>query len=106
MDDLDAWSTKFVRYYNRYFVEEEGEEEDRLPASDFSARLAQFLYSPRGGRYRERFSFASSSSSSSSGGGLAKVQCGEEAPELRLAEVTFTHKVGGSLRFPISLQLF
>ncbi len=102
---MDAWSTKFVRYYNRYFVEEDAEE-DRLPASDFSARLAQFLYSPRGGRYRERFSFASSSSGGGGGGGLAKVQCGEEAPELRLAEVTFTHKVGGSLRFPISLQLF
>ncbi len=83
IDDVDAWSSKYLRYRREYFDEENSDN------SSFSARLGQFLYSPRGGRYRERFSFEGTAVGSADG----EVVCGEEAPRLLLAEVTFTHKV-------------
>ncbi len=82
IDGVDAWSSKFIRYYNDYFANVSSFLPDHPVAPEaLNARLAQFLFSPRGGRYRERFSF------------VGEVGCGRAAPEMLLAEVTFTHRV-------------
>ena len=80
VDNVDSWATGFVDYYNRNFASVEKLPEKVLDHDEFAEKFTQFLFSPRGSRYRERFIFEK------------PLTCGEPASKLLLSEITFQHK--------------
>ena len=84
VDNVDAWTFSFNEYYNKYFTT--GAEDDALPykkisPQEFSETFTQFLYSPKGSKYRLKFKFADD------------LRCGRPAPKLVFSDIMFRHKI-------------
>ena len=80
VDDVDAWTTGFSNYVNGYLLPLNAEVKlPQLPLAEdsFQAKLSQFMFSPRGGKYRQSFSFNGT------------LECGQPAPDLVLSKITF-----------------
>ena len=85
IDNVDSWTQNFQEYANDHFM---GIEE-KLPGatmneSFFSEKLAQFLFSPKGGKYRGRFEFDDDD---------GELTCGSPAPKVLLSQINFVHKI-------------
>ena len=94
IDNVDSWTDAFVSYTNKYFLKDEGREipGTKLSEAEFQERLGQFLYSPRGGMYRERFRF-DGSDDVTTGSDDVTMQCGDPSPRMVLSEITFRHRL-------------
>ena len=79
IDNVDSWTGHFIDYVK--LTEKESNSFPRLNESQFHFKLTQFLFSPRGGKYRQQFKFESDPI------------CGEMSSKILLSDITFTHKV-------------
>ena len=77
VDQVDSWTEDFNRYTDQYF----GTKAWQLSPDAFNDKLAQYMYSPKGGRYRQQFKFESDP------------ECGQPLPALLLSQITFVHKI-------------
>ena len=78
IDKVDSWTLKFERYTNVYDLMDLGQPYNK---SDFNQVLTQFLFSPKGGAYRQQFKFQND------------VICGEPASDMLLSQITFQHRI-------------
>ena len=83
VDNVDSWTNKFNKYFNDHFV---GRDDDPMPETafdngEFQERLTQFLYSPLGGKWRNKFQFNGT------------LSCGTPAPQMLLSDITFRHRI-------------
>ena len=81
IDDVDSWTGHFIDYVKVSSPAGRFQGFPHLNESEFHSKLTQFLFSPRGGKYRPQFKFEEDP------------VCGEKAPKILLSDVTFTHKV-------------
>ena len=72
IDKVDSWTQEFDRYKSIHHLEE---------TKTYDQAFTQFLFSPKGGKYRERFKFDSD------------LNCGQSAPLMRLSQITFQHRI-------------
>lgn len=70
IDKVDSWSTEMQGYVDRNKIN-----------SDFNDALAQFFFSPKGGRYRQSFKFDQ------------PLDCGQRASQMLLSRITFQHRI-------------
>ena len=77
--DVDSWYPKFKKYHGDHFLEEDGASVNDLTKEQFSNRLTQFLFSPKGARYRMLFRFNDT------------LTCGQPSPEVQMFTMEFTH---------------
>ena len=77
IDSVDSWTLDFDRYTKKYF----GMPAWNLDSENFNQKLGQYLFSPKGGKYRKSFRFDKEPS------------CGNPSPSLLLSEISFVHKV-------------
>ena len=91
VDNVDSWTFRFIEYYNAHFIGniEQNQTKDtymlpykQIDHQEFGEIFTQFLYSPRGGLYRERFKFENNN-----------LTCGNPAPELVFSDIKFQHKI-------------
>ena len=84
VDNVDSWTFRFNEYYNKYFtteVENDTLPYKRLSTQEFADKFTQFLYSPRGSKYRVKFKFE------------GDLRCGKPAPNLVFSDIMFRHKI-------------
>ncbi len=86
VDKVDSWTLEFEAYLDKHFEVNVS----RLEETEFKSRLAQFFYSPKGGRYRELFKFGPVSNTTSA---LDESFCGEDLPKVLLSQMTFQHRI-------------
>lgn len=81
VDNVDSWTGHFINYVK---ISSPRGSFDGFPAlneTQFRSKLAQFLFSPKGGKYRQQFKFEK------------EPICGEKSSKILLSDITFTHKV-------------
>ena len=74
--NVDSWLTEF-----RSFVQETDDQVDwgALTEEFFMGKLTQFLFSPRGARYKTQFKFSSA------------LECGSGSPRVLVSQVNYQH---------------
>ena len=77
IDSVDSWTVDFDRYTQKYF----GIKAWKLDKEGFDQKLGQYLFSPKGGKFRKSFRFDSEPS------------CGNPSPKLLLSEISFVHRI-------------
>ena len=82
VDEVDDWTLLFVNYANKYLLTKG---QGKLPnletnQTHFNSMLTQFMFSPRGGKYRARFKFKE------------PLKCGEPTAGVALSSIMFTHR--------------
>ena len=82
---VDSWTGPFLSYYRASTDQPSDnqtlEEFPKFNQTTFNKKLIQFLFSPVGGKFRQRFKFESDP------------DCGEEAPDILLSDFSFSHKI-------------
>jgi len=81
IDKVDSWTGHFIDYVKLTEKGGSGNGFPRLNETEFHLKLTQFLFSPRGGKYRQQFKFESDPI------------CGKMSSKILLSDITFTHKV-------------
>ena len=83
IDDVDAWFDKFLDYASLQSSAVDpwsGNFSDFQTGKYFNHKLTQFLFSPAGARYRDKFRFET------------ELQCGFSSPKIELTDFSFSHK--------------
>ena len=81
IDKVDSWTTPFVEYIKLSTPGISTQGFPHLNESMFHAKLTQFLFSPRGGKYRPQFKFETDP------------VCGKSATKVLLSDFNFVHKL-------------
>ena len=79
IDKVDSWTLEFERYGSVYNLMDF--DHQVLNKSVFNEVLTQFLFSPKGGRYRQQFKFKND------------LECGDLASDMLLSQITFQHRI-------------
>ena len=76
---VDSWHTQYMQFVEQL---EDGTRPDwsNITEQFFSARLTQFLFSPRGAKYKTQFKFAEPG-----------LQCGVTAPPILVSYIQYQH---------------
>ena len=77
IDNVDSWTGHFIAYLGKINFDPRRSNNSAV----FKEKLNQFLFSPRGSKYRQQFTFA------------REPVCGDQAPEVLLSDITFNHRV-------------
>ena len=77
--EFDSWYTEFEKYLLEYFVTND-KELFSMTVDFFNEKLARFLYSPNGGKFRHLFEFD------------GEIRCGQAAPKVLMNSMMFQHK--------------
>ena len=84
IDNVDAWTTQYLDYIQlpSYSLSSwDGDYKQFSNDSYFYHKLTQFMFSPRGAKYRSQIKFE------------FEPWCGYTAPNIMMTDMTFTHKV-------------
>jgi len=82
IDKVDSWTSHFVDYVKLSTPSNQLKPGfPILNETQFHNKLTQFLFSPRGGKYRGQFKFESD------------LVCGKKSSNILLSDITFTHKL-------------
>jgi len=73
--DVDSWH----REYKKFVEESETVDWENISEDYFLQKLTQFLYSPRGAKYKTQFKFSSN------------LQCGQLAPSVLVSSINYQH---------------
>ena len=80
VDNVQSWTLEFEKYANNYLLIKDI---SKLTEEKFNEKFAQFLFSPKGGQYRQKFRFIQNET----------LTCGQPAPQMILSQITFVHKI-------------
>jgi len=81
LQDVDAWTKEYKNFVYNNNLLAQNVSIDSMNQSTFRHTLAQFLFSPPGALYRDKFQFRS------------ELVCGEEVPDILLFKLTYSHKL-------------
>ena len=75
---MESWTLEFEHYVNVYDLMDLSQPHNK---SVFNQVLTQFLFSPKGGAFRQQFKFQND------------VICGEPVSDMLLSQITFQHRI-------------
>ena len=78
IDKVESWTLEFERYVDVYDLMDLSQPHNK---SVFNQVLTQFLFSPKGGAFRQQFKFQND------------VICGEPVSDMLLSQITFQHRI-------------